>query len=100
MARYTLDQLTARYTKVFETAKAKAEKAGEKWRKHDMIRVVLTAGASNAMALRIFNDLVEKPIIRKADIRWHRNQWVKEDPTTAITHDAACLLYTSPSPRD
>ena len=88
MARYTLDQLDARYTKAFETAKAKAEKAGEKWRKHDMIRVVLAAGASNAMALKVLG-AVEKPVIRMADIRWHRNQWCKEDDTTAVDHDAA-----------
>ena len=121
MARFTLEQVETKITKAFTAAQAKAVKDGVSLKKHDLIRAVLVTGASNQMALKVLTTHVEKPIIRMADVRWNRNKWLQEAPETALTHaaadekelkatgtnlgaatvdSAACLLYTSPSPRD
>ena len=84
MAHITLDQLKVRYLKHLEAA--------VKITKHQLIRILITKGASNAMALAVLEDYGKTntvPNIRMTDVRWNRNQWAKQDDDNYIGHAEA-----------
>ena len=86
--KVTSEQLQQRYATYLDTYIQKVEKAGGRVTKHDQIRALIIKGASNGMveAVCTARKGQSQPKIKRADIRWNRNQWIKEDPDVAIGH--------------
>lgn len=86
--KITLDQLKAQHLKHLVAEIKKSEK---RLSKHGLIRIPLLKGASNAMALAVVTEHLDggSPKISPADVRWNRNQWLKDDSDNAIGHAAA-----------
>ncbi len=83
----TLEQLQEQLTTTLDETLAD----GRRKSKHNIIRALLEAKASNAMALKICQARWPegKPKVRMADIRWNRNRAMEDPALQMLDHEEA-----------